>query len=139
MNPGGKDPLWIWGWGINAGSKAKKAAWLFVQWATSPNLVKEMGPDYGCPARKSAYYDPVYLKAMPSQEFVNSQLWMMEFGVNSSPSVIHAGYSEPADIISKEMSSVVAGIKDVEQAAEDAEKALVRIGYKPFKSYRPLS
>jgi len=25
----------------------------------------------------------------------------------------------------------------VEQAAEDAEKALVRIGYKPFKSYIP--
>lgn len=137
MNPGGKDPLWIWGWGISAASKAKKAAWLFVQWATSPNLIEEMGPDYGCPARKSAYYDPVYLKAMPSQEFINSQLWMMEFGVNPKPSVIHAGYSEPSDIISKEMSSVVAGIKDVEQAAEDAEKALVKIGYKPFEPYIP--
>ena len=137
MNPGGKDPLWIWGWGINAVSKAKEAAWLFIEWATSPPLVKEMAPDYGVPARKSAYYDPLYLKAMPNQEFINSQLWMMEFGVNSNPSVLHAGYSEPADIISKEMSMVVAGIKDVEQAAEDAEKALVKIGYTPFQSYIP--
>ena len=131
MNAGGKDPLWEWGWSINAASKQKDAAWLLVQWMTSPTLMQKMAPQYGCPARESVYSDPDYIAAMPSQEFIDAQLYMMTDGINPSPSLLSAKYGEAADIISKEMNNVVAGIKDAAQACADAEAELVKIGYSP--------
>jgi multiple sugar transport system substrate-binding protein len=129
--PGGKDPLWVWGWGINKDSKKKEAAWLFVQWATSKPLMNRMAPKYGCPARQSVYSTPDYIKAMPSQEFIDAQLTMMTKGVNPYPQLIHERYSEGADIVSKEMSNILAGIKTIEQAAADAGKQLAALGYTP--------
>ncbi|GAK56635.1 putative sugar ABC transporter, periplasmic component [Candidatus Vecturithrix granuli] len=131
MAEGGKDPLWVWGWGMNKDSKHKGAAWLFIQWATSPTLMQEIAPEYGCPARQSSYANPAYVQAMPSQEFIDAQLYMMTQGVNPYPQLIHAKYAEGADIVSKEMSNIIAGIKDVKQAAADADQALIKLGYKP--------
>ncbi|MBP8933071.1 MAG: sugar ABC transporter substrate-binding protein [Candidatus Atribacteria bacterium] len=127
----GKDPLWIWGWAINTKSKNKEAAWLLVQWLTSPNLIAEMAPLYGCPARKSVYSLPEYIEAMPSQQFIDSQLWMMENGIDPyTQFVLTPMYGEVADLVSKEMNAVVAGIKTSEQACQDADAALVKIGFK---------
>lgn len=131
MAPGGSDPLWVWGWGINKDSHNKGAAWLFVQWATSPTLMKSMAPGYGCPARQSSYSDPDYVKAMPSQEFIDAQLYMLTKGINPSPPMVSGKYNESADIVSKEMSNIIAGIKDVKTAAADADGALMKLGYKP--------
>jgi multiple sugar transport system substrate-binding protein len=131
MAPGGKDPLWVWGWGMNKDSKNKTAAWLFIEWATSPNLMSEIAPEYGCPARQSVYSEPAYVKAMPSQEFIDAQLYMMTKGINPAPQLIAAKYGEAADIVSREMSNVIAGIKDVQTAAKDAQDALEKLGYKP--------
>ena len=129
--PGGKDPLWVWGWGMNKDSKNKNAGWLFIQWATSKSLMNRMAPKYGCPARQSVYSTPAYVKAMPSQEFIDAQLFMMTKGVNPYPQLIHERYSEGAEIVSKEMSNVLAGIKTVDQAAADADKQLIAKGYTP--------
>lgn len=129
MNEGGKDPLWEWGWSINAASANKDASWLLVQWMTSPTLMKKMAPEYGCPARESIYSDPDYISAMPSQEFIDAQLYMMTEGINPAPSLLSASYGEAADIISREMNNIVAGIKDTETACKDAEDALVGLGY----------
>jgi multiple sugar transport system substrate-binding protein len=129
---GGKDPLWEWGWALNAGSKNKKAAWLFTEWATSPNLMKQIAPKYGVPARTSIYSDPTYLKAMPSQEFVTSQAWMLANGVDPRAGMtMSADYAQVADIISKEMNAVVAGQETPAQAIKAASDALSKIGYPP--------
>ena len=90
-----------------------------------------MAPKYGCPARESVYSDPDYISAMPSQEFIDAQLYMMTEGINPSPSLLDAKYGEAADVISREMNQVVAGIKDAEQACIDAEAELVKLGYSP--------
>jgi len=138
MAPDGKDPLYVWHWGINYASKAKEAAWLFIEWATSPTLMKEMAPDYGCPARKSPYSDPAFLKTMPNKEFADAQAWMLEFGVNPRPLYAHVAYGEVATILAKEMNNIMAGIKTVHQAAEDAENILIKeLGYKAWKPYLP--
>jgi multiple sugar transport system substrate-binding protein len=129
MKPQGADPLWVWGWAINADSKNKKAAWLFIQWASSPTLMENIAPLYGVPARQSPYADPDYIEAMPNRSFIEAQEYMMTKGVETEHGLIHENYGEAADIVSREMSNIVAGIKSVEQAAADAEKALVRIGY----------
>jgi len=131
MNADGKDPLWEWGWSINSASENKDASWLLVQWMTSPTLMQKMAPQYGCPARESIYSDPDYIAAMPSQEFIDAQPYMMTEGINPSPSLLHAKYGEATDIIAKEMNNVVAGIKDAKQACIDAEAELVKIGYAP--------
>ena len=133
MKDGGKDPLWEWGWGINAASKNKEAAWLFVEWLTSPTLMNEIGPEYGCPARASTYEDPAYIKAMPNKEFIDAQVWMMTQGIDAHPQVISAKWAEALDIISREMNNVVAGIKDAKAACADSEAALEKLGYKSAK------
>lgn len=129
MDEDGLDPLWEWGWAINADSANKDASWLLVQWLTSPTLMQKMAPQYGCPARESIYSDSDYIAAMPSQEFIDAQLYMMKEGINPSPSLLDANYAEAADIISREMNNVVAGIKDVATACADAEAALIELGY----------
>jgi multiple sugar transport system substrate-binding protein len=134
MNPGGRDPLWTWGWAINKDSKKKEAAWLFIQWATSPPFVREMVPsEYGCPARSSIYKEQRYLDGMPAETIVRAQDYMLGKGINPRPPMIHKGYAEAGDIVAIEMNNVVAGIKTVEQAAADADKELVKLGYSPAR------
>jgi multiple sugar transport system substrate-binding protein len=129
---GGKDPLWEWGWSINAGSKNKKAAWLFLEWATSVPLMKQISPKFGVPARSSIYADPTYLAAMPNQEFVESQAWMLKNGTDPRAGfVMTADYGKVADLISKEMNAVLAGQQTPAQAAKAASEALSKAGYPP--------
>ena len=129
---GGKDPLWEWGWSINAGSKNKKAAWLFLQWATSVPLMQQISPKFGVPARSSIYADPTYLAAMPNQEFVDSQAWMLKNGTDPrAPHVMSPDYGKVADLISKEMNAVLAGQQTPEQATKAASEALSKAGYPP--------
>ncbi len=134
MNPGGRDPLWTWGWGINADSKNKEAAWLFAQWATSPTLTKQIVPQYyGCPARGSRYKEPDYIAGMPAPDIAGAQDYMLTKGINPKPQLIHAKYGEAADIVSKELSNIIAGIKDLKQACADADRELMKLGYTPAK------
>jgi ABC-type glycerol-3-phosphate transport system substrate-binding protein len=130
LDNGGLDPLWEWGWAINADAANKDAAWLFVQWATSPTLMKQISPQFGVPARTSIYSDPDYLAAMPSQEFVDSQAWMLENGVDpKAPHLMSPDYGLVADIISAEMNAVVAGQQDAETAVKNAAAELEKAGY----------
>lgn len=130
LESGGLDPLWEWGWSINADSAKKDAAWLFVQWATSPTLMKEISPLFGVPARTSIYSDPDYLAAMPSREFVDAQAWMLANGVDpQAPHLMSPDYALVADIISAEMNAVVAGQYDAATAVANAHANLEKDGY----------
>ena len=132
LETGGKDPLWEWGFAINAASKNKNAAWLFTEWATSPTLMKQIAPKYGVPARASIYSDPTYLAAMPGQDFVQAQTWMLQSGVDPRAGMsMSADYGQVADLISKEMNAVVAGQETPAQATKAASDALSKIGYPP--------
>ncbi len=135
MRNDGRDILYEWSWMINSDSQNKEASWLFVQWATSPTLMKEIAPQYGVPARASCYSDPAYIEAMPNQEFVDAQLWMMENGINPKSQTTTSLYGEAADILSKEMNNVVADIKDVVTACADADAALAELGYTAAEEY----
>jgi hypothetical protein len=88
MAPGGKDPLWVWGWGMNKDSQNKGPAWLFIQWATSPNLMQVIAPEYGCPARQSVSDPACGCHAFSGVH--DAQLYMMTKGINSAPQLIHA-------------------------------------------------
>jgi len=106
LKDGGKDPMWQWGWGLNSASKNKDAAWLFIQWATSPNLITKIAPEFACPARLSPYSDPVFLEAMPNQEFIDAEMWMLQNGTNSESPVFHKNFGEAQDIIARSLSEI---------------------------------
>jgi multiple sugar transport system substrate-binding protein len=132
MAEGGLDPLWEWGWAINADCANKDAAWLFVQWATSPTLMKQIAPQFGVPARTSIYSDADYLAAMPNKGFVDSQAWMLANGVDPRAGMtMSADYGLVADIISAQMNAVVAGQISAEEAVKNANADLEKEGYTP--------
>ena len=60
--------LWTWALGVNKAAKDKNAAWLFVQWATSPRTLLEATVSHRNynPSRTSIAKDPRVQKAMGS-------------------------------------------------------------------------
>ena len=60
--PGGKTyaGLWTWGLGMSKATKNKEAAWLFIQWATSPKTLLNATVEYRNynPSRASVMNDP---------------------------------------------------------------------------------
>lgn len=63
INGGSKPNVWFWTVGINSKSANKKAAWLFLQWATSAPVTAKSQADVTT-ARGSAWSDPVGALAM---------------------------------------------------------------------------
>lgn len=53
---------WYWLVGMNAASTHKKAAWLFLEWATSAPGTLAIAGSGGSPARASAWQDPTFAK-----------------------------------------------------------------------------
>ncbi|QHY95499.1 putative ABC transporter-binding protein precursor [Streptomyces sp. S4.7] len=73
FHPGPKGPdgslatnMWIWSLGMNAKSKKKSAAWLFLQWATGKEHLRKGAIEYNHidPVRKSVSDDPAYRDKM---------------------------------------------------------------------------
>jgi len=63
--PGKDAPVpngWYWLVGVNANSQHKKAAWLFLEWATSKPGTLAIAASGGSPARASAWQDPTFAK-----------------------------------------------------------------------------
>ena len=57
--------IWSWGLAIPAKSQHKKAAWLFMEWATSRKIdIEAAKKDFGS-VRQSTWKDPSYLNVLP--------------------------------------------------------------------------
>ncbi|MEO6298785.1 MAG: extracellular solute-binding protein [Paracoccaceae bacterium] len=54
---------WSWGLSMTKNSKNKAAAWLFMQWATSPAMDETLGKGTGGATRASTWANPDYVKA----------------------------------------------------------------------------
>ena len=64
--PGKDQPVpngWYWLVGMNAKSAHKTAAWLFLEWASSPQGTLAISKTGGSPPRASAWQDPAFAKA----------------------------------------------------------------------------
>ena len=61
--------IWIWSLAMNAGSKKKDAAWLFMQWATGKDFLTTGAVDYNMvnPVRKSIWDNPDFQAKMAEQ------------------------------------------------------------------------
>ncbi len=65
-----KTNIWIWSLAMNAGSKNKDAAWLFLQWATGQDFLTTGATKYNMvnPVRAKIWDNPDFQKRMAEQK-----------------------------------------------------------------------
>lgn len=121
--PAGRRPYSVTSWalGMNAGSQNQDAAWEFIRWATSPEIVRVMQAEFGqSGARESVWASPDGLGGFPP-DMAEAILINAEVGVGfDRPRVIRVG--EARDIVGEPIVVAIEG-GDVAQAAADADAA----------------
>ena len=98
---------WAWAFAINAVSKNKKAAWLFIQWVTSKNTAHLLTTG-GAPARLSVWESDHYAKLNPPG-LVNAVMWIIK---KSTPDMMQSGipeFTETGLVASKAFSEIFYG------------------------------
>ena len=121
--PAGRHPYSVTSWalGMNATSENKEAAWEFIRWATSPQIVARLQSEYGqSGARESVWTSPEGLGGFP-EDLAAAIVINGEVGVGfDRPRVIRVG--EARDIVGGPIVTSIEG-GDVQKAAEDANGA----------------
>lgn len=80
---------WAWAFAINSASKNKKAAWMFLQWATSEPTAKLLNTG-GSPARRRVWQSE-YFSKLNAPGLLDAVDWIFEEGTNAR---IQSGMSE---------------------------------------------
>lgn len=118
---GRSSSLWLWSLGMNAASEHKGAAWQFIQWATSKELLtKAIAEGNMNPTRISVADSPEMAAATESWGDYN-QVWKEILADHAawqySPS---ATWTEVGDIWATAIQSAIIGQSSVEDALDDA-------------------
>lgn len=106
-----------WNLGISANSDKQEAAYLFIKWATSPEMDKALAPGGGN-ARVTTYEDP----ELRSQYRHYDALFEAYQGARSRPRI--PAYAEIADIAQTAFSQVLTGQRTAERALDQAQAQL---------------
>ncbi|MCW2638903.1 MAG: substrate-binding protein [Dactylosporangium sp.] len=118
--------FWFWTAGINAKSKQKKAAWLFLQWATSKPMAAIAGAAGTSPSRASAWQDPAVEKNLGADN-VGRILDSLK-AADSQPMALawkHPQWPQISDAIARAVNSVVAGSSEPAAALQAAQRTAV--------------
>lgn len=114
-------------WGINAYGKAPEAAWLFAQWATSPEILRRatMEQSFSAPPTPALYADPEFVARYDFEGYLEA---LSESAATKSSPIggpyipTLANWSEVGNRISVELNKVVNGqatVRDGLRAAND--------------------
>ncbi|KTF14773.1 extracellular solute-binding protein [Pseudoalteromonas sp. H105] len=112
---------WAWAFSINAQSKNKSAAWLFIQWATSAQTATLLSTG-GSPPRMQVWQEQLF-SLVNKPGFNNTMLWVFE---NATPSYIQSGitlFPEIGEIISHAYSQIFYGA-DIQNTLDDSNKKI---------------
>jgi multiple sugar transport system substrate-binding protein len=121
--PTGESIPYIGTWGLSIPylSKNREAAWYFIQWATSQDIVKRLQLDHMIlGGRKSAWEDPE-LENYLSKDLIESSMASLEVAKPFNPPVIQI--SEVRDIVGSVIVTAIQG-GDVKAAADEANRLL---------------
>jgi len=122
--PGGKAVLGAWYWSIPHNAADIEASWRFISWVTSKAVEKERVILGGAPVRMSVLTDPeVWEKGYGKQYY----LTLVKILEDAEPLVRGLHAEEVIETIGLEMNNAAAGIKTVDQALDDAAKAVAEI------------
>ena len=126
--PYGDDPdkliasTWSWNLGINASSKNKKAAWLFVQYVTGKKMSSE-GSIMIMPPRASVAESQEWLeKTKRNRELGLMNAWEKTLPYSTFIFTPNAGFSDYAYVLSGEIQNAIMGVKTPEQAMKDISR-----------------
>jgi multiple sugar transport system substrate-binding protein len=124
--PGGSHtPLISWAISISAQSKNKEAAWYFLQWATSRDMVLRQAKAKIPVARKSAWESPEFQSGLPKEWLSAFQATLPDSYPNQANPVVVA-VPETRDAIGAAIVAVIEG-QDAKDAAERAQKSVAEI------------
>jgi multiple sugar transport system substrate-binding protein len=129
------------GYGIPLGSKQKEAAWAFVQWALSKDVLKRIALEKGYSAvcRRSIITDPAYKEALTlnGQDVASLYLQVLELGGKSGYMKYRTVpvFPQVGDKINKAIERIASGQQDgaaamaqaQEEAVTDLEKAGIEL------------
>lgn len=116
--PGGAGVNGGWGWAIPKNSRNKEAAWKFISWVESKEIVKKRALMGHAPTRKDAFQDPEVLRKYPYYRQAEAII------AKARKVPIFAYTAEMEDVVGREISLAAAGQKAVKQALQDAAKGL---------------
>ncbi|MFH5821072.1 ABC transporter substrate-binding protein [Georgenia sp. AZ-5] len=118
--PEGSKPYSIpsWGLGINPNSENQENAWAFIEWATSPEMVKEIQLEGVAGARGSVWEDPEATSAFPEQ-LAQVLIDSAEAGVNHDRPVV-VEVARARDIVGAPIIAVLDG-QDLDAALKQAQ------------------
>ncbi len=126
--PGGSTPTTIgWGLAMSPFTKNASAAWLFIQWATSPAIQKALALEGIAPPRASVTDAPEY-KAWINQYPVRKE-WQAALDVLAKDGTSEVGYpivgnAQSRDYIGQPVIDLLLKKKTVDEACADADTAL---------------
>ena len=126
--PNGSVPTTIgWGLALSPHSKKADAAWLFIQWATSPDLQKTMALEGIAPPREAVTASPEYRKWIDEQPVRVS--WQKSLDELSRKGTSEVGYPivanpESRDFIGQPVVDLLLKKKTVAEACADADRAM---------------
>lgn len=112
---------WAWAFAINAKSKNKSAAWLFIQWATSAQTATLLSTG-GSPPRQQIWQEQLF-SLVNKPGFNSTMLWVFE---NATPSYIQSGltlFPEIGEIISHAYSQIFYGA-EVKETLNNSNKKI---------------
>ncbi|CAM3622681.1 Multiple sugar transport system substrate-binding protein [Bordetella sputigena] len=125
---GGSHPTMIgWTMAVSNYSRHKDAAWLFLQWASSPAMQKKLALEGIAPPRVSALRDPAFT-AWADQQPARRQ-WVAALDQLSRTGTAEVGYpivANPAsrEFIGQAVNDVMLGSRPAEQACTQADQSL---------------
>jgi multiple sugar transport system substrate-binding protein len=122
---GSHTPLISWAISVSAQSKNKEAAWYFVQWATSREMVLRQAKAKIPVARESAWKSPEFQGSLPKEWLAAFQASLPDGYPNQANPVVVA-VPETRDVIGAAIVAVIEG-QPAKDAAEKAQKAVAEI------------
>jgi multiple sugar transport system substrate-binding protein len=122
---GSHTPIISWAISIAAQSKNKEAAWYFVQWATSREMVQRQGKAKVPVARKSVWDSPEFQSSQP-REWIDSFQGALVDGYPNQANPVVVAVPETRDAIGAAIVAAIEG-QDVKAAAEKAQKTVAEI------------
>lgn len=119
--PGGHGVAGGWGWAIPSNSGQKDAAWQFIEWVESAEIVKQRALQGHAPTRIDAFEDPDVLALYP---YYANVLQIVE-SARSVP--LFAFTAQMEEDLGREISEASAGSKTPEAATTAAANALAAL------------
>ncbi len=127
LNPGNPDQVattFSWGLGVSAGSDAKDAAWTFVSWATSTDVLTRKGIEQLSPVPRTSAMDAIAQSDELSEADRKALAVFSDSVARSTTMPMTPAYSAYQSAMSEAVSSVMSRQATPDQALATAQKQM---------------